>query len=122
MVREDLISKSVPELRQMCTTRNILGVSNANQDTLINAILDHDGGGATVNTTSGGMIQVSSGASSNRFPVAGRSVQQVRTQLQEVLNIDSLSQAIVNGDVEDSNYILQSGDTLEFIKQAGKKG
>jgi hypothetical protein len=67
-------------------------------------------------------IQVSCGASSGAFPVADRSVKEVGEFLREVLNVDRLSTGLVNGKEVGADYILKSGDTLEFLKPAGKKG
>jgi hypothetical protein len=67
-------------------------------------------------------VQVSCGASSGRFPVAGRSVAEVGEFLREVLNVDRLSTGLVNGKEVASDYKLKEGDTLEFLKPAGKKG
>jgi len=67
-------------------------------------------------------LQVSCGASSGRFPVAGRTVAEVGDFLREVLNVDKLSTGLVNGKEVDGSYVLKSGDTLEFLKPAGKKG
>jgi len=67
-------------------------------------------------------IHVSCGASSGNFPVAGRTVKQVGEFLREVLNVDQLSTGLVNGRESGADYILKEGDTLEFLKPAGKKG
>jgi hypothetical protein len=67
-------------------------------------------------------IQVSCGASSGAFPVAGRSVKEVGEFLREVLNVDKLSTGLVNGKEIPADYVLQPGDNLEFLKPAGKKG
>jgi hypothetical protein len=67
-------------------------------------------------------IQVSCGASSGNFPVAGRSVKEVGEFLREVLNVDRLSTGLVNGKEAGAEYLLQPGDTLEYLKPAGKKG
>ncbi len=67
-------------------------------------------------------IQVSCGASSGNFPVAGRSVKEVGDFLREVLNVDRLSTGLVNGKEAQADYILKPGDTLEYLKPAGKKG
>jgi hypothetical protein len=67
-------------------------------------------------------LQVSCGASSGRFPVAGRSVAEVGDFLREVLNVDKLSTGLVNGKEVAGDYKLKAGDTLEFLKPAGKKG
>jgi len=67
-------------------------------------------------------IQVSCGASSGNFPVAGRSVKEVGDFLREVLNVDRLSTGLVNGKEVGAEYVLKPGDTLEYLKPAGKKG
>lgn len=67
-------------------------------------------------------IQVSCGASSGRFPVAGKTLAEVGEFLREVLNVDKLSTGLVNGKEEAGSYIIQDGDTVEFLKPAGKKG
>jgi len=67
-------------------------------------------------------IQVSCGASSGAFPVAGRSVAEVGEFLREVLNVDKLSTGLVNGKEVSGDYTLKAGDNLEFLKPAGKKG
>lgn len=67
-------------------------------------------------------IQVSCGASSGAFPVAGRNVSEVGEFLREVLNVDRLSTGLVNGKEVGADYVLKPGDTLEFLKPAGKKG
>ena len=67
-------------------------------------------------------LQVSCGASSGNFPVAGRSVKEVGEFLREVLNVDRLSTGLVNGKEVGAEYVLKPGDTLEYLKPAGKKG
>jgi len=67
-------------------------------------------------------VQVSCGASTGKFPVEGRSVAEVGEFLREVLNVDKLSTGLVNGKEQPGDYKLKAGDTLEFLKPAGKKG
>lgn len=67
-------------------------------------------------------ISVSCGASSGKFPVIGKSVAAVGEFLREVLNVDRLAEGLVNGKKVEGNYILQPGDTLEYLKPAGRKG
>ena len=67
-------------------------------------------------------IHVSCGASSGSFPVQGKTVREVGEFLREVLNVDRLSTGLVNGKEVDAGYILKSGDRLEFLKPAGRKG
>jgi len=67
-------------------------------------------------------LRVSCGASSGKFPVTGKSVREVGDFLREVLNVDRLSTGLVNGKEVPADYVLKSGDNLEFLKPAGKKG
>lgn len=67
-------------------------------------------------------INVSCGASSGAFPVVGRSVRDVAEFLREALNLDQLSTGLVNGQEVSGTYIMKTGDRLEFLKPAGKKG
>lgn len=67
-------------------------------------------------------IHVSCGASSGSFPVTGKTVHEVGEFLREVLNVDRLSTGLVNGKEVDASYVLKSGDRLEFLKPAGRKG
>jgi len=67
-------------------------------------------------------IRVSCGASSGKFPVLGKSVKEVGDFLREVLNVSKLSTGLVNGKDVAADYVLKEGDTLEFLKPAGKKG
>ena len=53
----------------------------------------------------------------------GMSISSLKNQLADFLNIPSNAQVTVNGTtVSDMSRIVQSGDTLEFIKQTGEKG
>lgn len=67
-------------------------------------------------------IHVSCGASSGSFPVVGKTVREVGEFLREVLNVDRLSTGLVNGKEVAADYVLKSGDRLEFLKPAGRKG
>jgi|GEM_PF-1179045 len=150
--REQLERMTVRELKEMCAyDLNMPGYSKKTKDVVIDAILEKFGkktesSKASVKT-SGPMtgmefqaqsiltkpdapfgskttttIHVSCGASSGNFPVVGRTVGQVADFLREVLNVDKLSTGLVNGQEVSSNYVLKSGDSLEFLKPAGRKG
>lgn len=68
------------------------------------------------------IVKVSAGASSGEFPVVGKSVGAVSEFLREVLNVSRMSRGIINGKEVEDKYILKSGDVLEYLKPAGKKG
>lgn len=67
-------------------------------------------------------IRVSAGASSGDFPVIGKSVGAVSEFLKEVLNVERMARGLINGKEVDNDYILKTGDILEYLKPAGKKG
>lgn len=97
------------------STGSISGISGTIQSSITKPSLAK---GQRLSTT----IQVSCGASSGSFPVTGRSVAEVGDFLREVLNVDKLSTGLVNGKEVAGDYKLKAGDTLEFLKPAGKKG
>lgn len=71
----------------------------------------------------GSTLTVLCGALSRQFNVVGYTVAQVSQFLKEALNIDSMSNAMVDGKEVSGDYVLTSRDTrLEFIKPAGSKG
>ena len=67
-------------------------------------------------------IQVSSGASTYRFNVIGKTCGAVADLLREALNISEFSSPIVNGAKVSDSYIIKEGDVLEYLKPAGEKG
>ena len=71
----------------------------------------------------GSTLTVLCGALSRQFNVVGYTVSEVSQFLKEALNIDSMSNAMVDGKEVKGDYKLTSRDTrLEFIKPAGSKG
>jgi len=148
--REALQAKTAKDLKRMCVDElGIVGVTKQPKDDVINAIMAQYGGaakttiakvdkkvtgiefsgqstltkpeapfGSRTTTT----IHVSCGASSGNFPVTGKTVKDVGDFLREVLNVDRLSTGLVNGKEVGADYVLKSGDNLEFLKPAGKKG
>lgn len=137
--REELSNYTVRELRQMCIhSYGISGVSKLRKNEIIDKILeyearreeiselDFEGSSKVVSeqprqlSTS---IYVSCGASSGRFPgLVGRKVSEVSNFLEEALNIDLDSVPFVNGEEVSMDYVLKEGDTVEFVKRAGRKG
>jgi hypothetical protein len=161
--KETLNEKTVVELRRICVSRGITGMTKKRKDIVIDAILaanaaagaDKPAAGATPSFTkempakavpgpvtaaefnmksiltkpSARMgdkttttIQVSCGANTAEFPVVGKTVGAVQEFLKEVLNIDRIAEGQVNGVTANASHVLQSGDVLEFIKPAGRKG
>jgi len=132
--QEDLELKTVVELRDICREMQISGMSKQRKDIIIDEIITIQESTSTPENVKGQFktvtkdgelettIRVSCGASSDKFAVAGKTVGAVSEILREVLNVDRMSTGIVNGEEVDDSYILESGDTLEFIKPTGGKG
>ena len=128
------------------------GLSKQSKDAVVDAIIAHQDGGSSVAPKAAAVasgpiqglqftgnsvltnknasfgqkttttIHVSCGASTGSFPVMGKTVREVGEFLREVLNVDRLSTGLVNGKEVDAGYVLKSGDRLEFLKPAGRKG
>lgn len=150
LTNEQLNKKTVIELRELCRKYDIAGMSKARKEDIIDALeslySESNGGNDCSNdcySTSDDsklpfvnaqlhsflendqyktLICVSCGAASNNYPVVGRSVGFVKATYREILNIDDSAEGIVNGVSKSDSYILKSGDILEFVRQAGKKG
>ena len=67
-------------------------------------------------------VKVLHGANDGVFNLVGAKVQSVRASLVDAFNIPADALSFVNGEQVDANYVLQTNDTLEFVKQAGVKG
>jgi len=150
--RADLDSMTAKALKKMAFRQlGIGGLSKQPKDAVVDAIIAHQDGGASVApkaaAASGPLqginfsgnsvvtnksaafgqrttttIHVSCGASTGSFPVVGKTVREVGEFLREVLNVDRLSTGLVNGKEVDASYVLKTGDRLEFLKPAGRKG
>lgn len=67
-------------------------------------------------------VTVDNGVNSLTEDLAGRTVADVRSMLRQALNIAPEAGAYVNGEIADSERVLENGDKLEFIKASGQKG
>lgn len=67
-------------------------------------------------------ITISCGAASQDFPVVGKTVAQVTSILTDVLSIPVMPKMLVRGKEVTGSYVLVEGDSLEYVKAAGKKG
>lgn len=66
-------------------------------------------------------VRIIFGANEEKVPV-GSTVAQARDEYKEVLNISDEAVFLVNGEEVKEDYVLQEGDSLEFLKNAGDKG
>lgn len=71
---------------------------------------------------SSGFVKVIHCANDGTFNVAGSSVAIVRASLVDAFNIPNNALAFVNGEQVGGNFRLRVNDTLEFVKQDGRKG
>jgi len=53
---------------------------------------------------------------------AGKTVEEIRAQVADILNVPGGAQARVNNAQANDDVELADGDTLEFVKTAGEKG
>lgn len=67
-------------------------------------------------------VRVICGINEGRYPVAGRSIAEVRKGLRDAFNFSTEHVAEVNGRRCEDKEVLQKGDTLELIKEFGHKG
>lgn len=68
-------------------------------------------------------VYVQCGANSGNFAMVGKTLRAAMEFLSNVMTIGTLRTPVVNGiEVLDLNYVLQNGDQLEFVKDAGTKG
>lgn len=73
-------------------------------------------------TDSGGGITVSYGVHSAMADAVGKTVAEVRTAVKEIMNLPDTAGAVIKGQRVPDSHVLQRGQTLEFIKEAGVKG
>jgi len=143
-----LMEMNLVTLRAMCVKAGITGMSKKVKDVVVGALVKHyasqnnveQSNNQTNNQTNAKVdnlnvnlaknyqnsqntkITVSCGASSQDFPVVGKSIGYVTSILTDVLNIPVMAKILVNGSIVNSNYVLKDGDSVEYIKEGGKKG
>ena len=67
-------------------------------------------------------VRVVHGANQDYFDLEGRTVGSVRKNLREVFNIPGDAEALISGKSVGDDFILEGGQNLEFVKEAGTKG
>ncbi len=70
-----------------------------------------------------GMVQVGTGLYTERLPVAGMTIEDIRETFADRLDIDPGAQPVVDGQlVPDESTRIQQGQQLAFVRHAGEKG
>lgn len=67
-------------------------------------------------------IRVVHGANQDYFDLEGKTVGAVRKSLREVFNIPGDAEALIMGKAVGDDFVLEGGQSLEFVKEAGVKG
>lgn len=133
--RESLAAKTVAELQALCEGRGMTGLDRQPKDILVELLLNDyakealsgvvgqlvvtKGNDGEITTT----IKISCGGSEDQFPLVGRTVGEVQDLLSEALNIPEDPIVMVNGSENtNSDYVLESGDELDFVQNADDKG
>jgi hypothetical protein len=69
-----------------------------------------------------GRVEVIHGVYAHSLPLAGMTVRQARSELEERMNIAPDALAVVDGAETNENTVLREGQVLNFVKPAGEKG
>lgn len=65
---------------------------------------------------------VFNGVNKNTLNLAGKTATQAALVCSELMNVDDESIMKVNGTEVTGDYVIQDGDMVEFVKEAGTKG
>ncbi len=76
----------------------------------------------TATATRFGRVDVIHGVYAHSLPLAGMTVRQARTELEERMNIDPEAVAVVDGSETLEDTVLREGQVLNFLTPAGEKG
>jgi len=67
-------------------------------------------------------VNVRSGLIDEDLPLAGESIERIRRTLGDRLDIDPESHAFIDGQPVSEDAIVQAGQRVYFMRQAGEKG
>src|SRR5262245_12134171 len=101
--------------------REIVNQEIQNQEGLETVPAGDDLGG-TATATRTGRVEVIHGGYAHSLPLAGMTVRQARTELEERMNIDPEAVAVVDGSETREDTVLREGQVLNFLTPAGEKG
>lgn len=130
--QDELQNLTLKQLREIFGKLGIPFQNGLGRDACIQQILEKQGPGAAKpaqdaedadddDDDDDDDVQVTSGASSGRYKVAGQTVADVRKKLATMLNIDPSAESRVNNAAVPETYVLEAGDRLEFVKKSGDK-
>jgi hypothetical protein len=77
---------------------------------------------APVTAQRSGRVDVIHGVYAHSLPLAGMTVRQARSELEERMNIDPESVAVIDGVEAREDVVLRENQVLNFITPAGEKG
>jgi len=69
-----------------------------------------------------GQVHVIHGVYSHSLPLAGMTVADVRSDLQERMNVPADATAVIDGEEASDQTILHEGQMLNFVKRMGERG
>jgi len=77
---------------------------------------------ATATAAGPGSVEVIHGVYAHSLPLAGMTVSEARTELEERMNIDPEALAVIDGTEAAEDVVLHEGQVLNFVTPAGEKG
>ncbi len=77
---------------------------------------------ATGTATLTGRVEVIHGVYAHSLPLAGMTVRQARSELEDRMNIDPDAIAVIDGVEANEDTVLEENQVLNFVKPAGEKG
>jgi hypothetical protein len=83
---------------------------------------DDDFSVATATAARTGRVDVIHGVYAHSLPLAGMTVAQARTELEDRMNISPEALAVVDGIETEEDSVLREGQVLNFLTPAGEKG
>ena len=101
-------------------------MSEQNRARTHTALTPPPGGGmdtAWPDDDSGGLVQVGTGLYTERLPVGGMTIEDIRETFADRLDIDPGAQPVIDGQLmTDESTRVQPGQQLAFVRHAGEKG
>jgi|GEM_PF-2085615 len=67
-------------------------------------------------------VRIVHGANEDHLDFAGKTIGQLKRSLREVFNIPPEAVAYCCGDLASQQYLIEEGDTIEFVREQGVKG